>query len=400
MRHSELASALVDDVRYAMRQLRQAPGFTIVAALTLALGIGATTAIFSAVHAVVLRPLPFRAPERLVRVYMTSPTTTPTDEVSPRMFAAWRDGSRALERVAAVETRSLAFAEGEQPPQQVDAVRASADYFRVLGAAPELGRTFLAEEDAPGRDRAVVLSHRFWHERFGGDRSVVGRTVRVNAVPVRIVGVMPASFDVSGGDVDVWTPLALSVEDETSSETGYLGVVARLRAGASAERAQAELSAIATTLGRGGQAAQWSARVVDLSTDVVGPYRTRLLVLLGAVAYVLLIACVNVANLLLARGAGRAKQLAIRAALGAGRARVARQLLTENLVLASRGGAAGLALAVVALRLLRTFGPPGVPRLSQASVDPATLAFTGALVVGSALLFGLVPAMRASAADL
>ena len=388
------------DVRLALRQLRRAPGFATVAVLTLAIGIGATTAIFSAVNAVVLRPLPFRAPDELVRVYASSPATSSSDEVSPRLFAAWRRESRSFASLAPIETRSFTFADGAQLPQQAVGVRTTADYFPMLGVAPLVGRTFRPEEDRPGQGQVLVLSHRFWVSRFGADESVVGRTVRVNAIPHVIIGVMPSSFEVSATPVDLWTPIAFTTEDETSVETGYLDVIARLRSEVSANQAQADLSAVTRRIDEGRSMRERSARIVAYEADLVGAYRGRLFILLGAVGLVLLIACVNVANLLLARGAARGKEIAIRAALGAGRARVVRQLLAESLVLGAAGGAAGLVIAFLVLRALQGASPEGVPRLGQASVDGATLAFATVIALASSILFGIVPALRSAAPDL
>ena len=391
---------VIHDVRYAVRQLGRSPGFTVVAALTLAIGIGATTAIFSAVNAVVLRPLPFRDPDQLVRVYSSSPTTTASDEVSPKTFAVWRRESRSFERMAAIETRSFTFAGGDQLPQRAVGVRTTADYFPMLGVPPMLGRTFTAEEDVPGRDRVAVLSHRFWLARFGGDASAVGRIVRLNALPFVVIGVMPQDFDVSANNVDLWTPIAFTAEEAANVETGYLDVIARLGPRVTADRAQAELSAITRRIDEGESRLDRNARVVAYESDLVGTYRPRLFILLGAVALVLLIACVNVANLLLVRGASRGKEIAIRAALGAGRGRVIRQLLAESVVLGVVGAAGGLAVAVLALRGLAGASPEGVPRLDQASIDGVALAFTMVVALASSVIFGLVPALRSAAPDL
>ena len=399
-RSSEHLHDLAHDIRFGLRQLARAPGFAAVAIATLAIGIGATTAIFSAVNAVVLQPLPFRAPDELVRVYATSPSTSATDEVSPRMFAAWRRESRSFVAVAPIETRSFTFADGAKLPQQAVGVRTTSDYFPMLGVAPFLGRVFRAEEDRPGQSGVIVLSHRFWTSRFGADRSVIGRTVRLNALPHVVIGVMPASLDISATAIDLWTPIAFTTEEETSVETGYLDVIGRLRPGTSTSQAQAELSAVTRRSDEGRGMRDRSARLVPYEADLVGAYRGRLFVLLGAVLLVLLIACVNVANLLLARGAGRSKEIAIRAALGAGRARVIRQLLAESLVLGAAGGAAGLVVAFGILSALQSASPEGVPRLGEAGIDAATLAFSISLALLSSVVFGLAPALRSAVPDL
>ena len=397
---TDYARQLAHDARLAFRHLRRTPGFAAVAILTLGIGIGATTAIFSAVNAVVLRPLPFRAPDELVRVYASSPSTSSSDEVSPRTFAAWRRESRSFAAIAPVETRSFTFADGAQLPQQAVGVRTTADYFPMLGVAPLIGRSFRAEEDRPGQSTVVVLSHRFWTTRFGADESVIGRTVRLNAIPYVIIGVMPPSFDVSARAIDLWAPIAFTVEEETNVETGYLDVIARLRPGVSASQAQAELSAVTRRSDEGRGTRDRTARILAYEADLVGAYRGRLFLLLGAVGLVLLIACVNVANLLLARGAGRSKEIAIRAALGAGRARVIRQLLAESLVLGAAGGAVGLVIASVVLGALQGASPEGIPRLDQAGLDGATLVFSIVIVLASSVVFGVAPALRSAAPDL
>jgi putative ABC transport system permease protein len=394
---ASLAPAFAADLRQAFRGLARAPGFALVAILTLATGIGATTAIFSAVYAVVLRPLPFREPERLVRAYAASPATTQRDEVDPRTFAAWRRESRSFERMAAIETRSFTFADGARLTQQATGVRTTADFFPMLGIRPLLGRTFTAEEDRPGSGRVMVLSHRFWNGRLGGEPGVVGRTVRLDGVPFVVIGVMPASFDLAAPPVDLWTPIAFTAEEEALGETGYLDVIARLRDGVTIAQARDELAALTSRLEEGRPTAGRTARLVAYEEDLIGAYRARLFILLGAVGFVLLIACANVANLMLARGAGRAKELAIRSALGAGRGRIVRQLLTESLVLGALGGAAGLVVAFGAVVALKAFAPTGVPRLGQSTIDVTALIFTTLASLASALAFGLVPALRAGA---
>jgi putative ABC transport system permease protein len=399
-RRAERWLELRQDVQYAVRQLARSPGFAVVSALTIALGVGATTAIFSVVDAVILRPLPFREPERLVRIYSTSPTTTPSDEVSPRTFLFWRRDNRSLERLAALESRRMTFAEGGQTPESITAIRTTPDYFPMLGVAPQLGRVFSADEERPNRPPVAVISHRFWMRRFNGDRAAVGRVVRIDASPVVIVGVMPAAFDVFAAAIDVWVPITFEPRHETVNEASF-DVVARLRPGVTIAQAQSDLSTIVRRIdeGRVGEANR-SARVAPYTADMIGGYRSRLFILFGAVAFVLLIGCVNVANLLLARGAGRAKEIAIRAALGAGRGRIIRQLLAESAVLGAIGGAAGLALAYWALALLKAASPEGVPRLDHAGIGLTALAFTLAVTLASALAFGLVPAVQAARPDL
>jgi putative ABC transport system permease protein len=396
MRTRRYVEELRQDLRYAARLLGRSPGFAAVAALTLALGIGATTAIFSAVHAVVLRPLPFPAPERLVRIYATSPATTSSDEASPKDFAMWRRESRSFAAMAAIETRGFTFAEGGRRAEHVTGVRTTADYFPMLGVRPLLGRFFTAQEDRPAEGRVAVLSHRFWSGRFGGDRGVLGRSFRLDAEPFTVIGVLPPSFDAFAGEVDLWTPIAFTPEQETTVETGYLDVVARLAPGVTSGAAQADVAAVMGRMADASGGRSRSARVIAFMDDYVGPYGARLWVLLGAVSLVLLIACVNVANLLLARGVRRGREVAIRAALGAGRARVIRQMLAESLVLGAAGGVAGLLVAHWTLSVLLAASPDGVPRLEQAAVNGAVLAFASALTILSSILFGLLPALRSA----
>ena len=399
MRRAEWIHELAQDARYGVRQLARMPGFTTVAALTLAIGIGATTAIFSIVHAVVLRPLPFREPDQLVRVY--SQQRGADGSAAAANFIAWREQARSFERIAPVEFRNFTLISADRPPEQVTASRVSADYFPMLGVRPIIGRVFSADEDQAGRGNVVLLSDGFWRERFASDSTVVGQTIRLNAIEHVIVGVVPSSADAIGSDAGVWVPIAFTPEERADSRKGYLDVLARLRPGVTIAQAQQEMSAIAKRLetqleenrGRG-------VRVASLTEVYVGAYRSRLLILLGAVAFVLLIACVTVANLLLARGAGRGKEIAIRAALGAGRGRVLRQLLTESLVLALIGGAAGLAFAFWAVRALRAAAPEDVPRLEQAGLDAATLGFALGITLLSSIVFGIVPALRTARSNL
>ena len=399
MQRAEWFHELAQDARYAVRQLTRMPGFTAVAALTLAIGIGATTAIFSVVHAVVLRPLPFADPDRLVRVYSHSRGRDAS--AAAANFIAWRERARSFEQISPIEYRNFTLITGDRPPEQVTASRVSADYFPMLGIRPTIGRVFSPDEDQAGRGNVVVLSDRFWRDRFAADSSMLGQPIRLNGVEHVVVGVVPASADAIVSEARVWVPIAFTPEEKADSRKGYLDVIARLRPGVSLAQAQQEMSAIAKSLeteleenrGRG-------VRLASLTEVYVGQYRSRLLILLGAVGFVLLIACVNVANLLLARGAGRGKEIAIRAALGAGRGRVLRQLLTESLVLGVVGGTAGLVLAFWAVRALRAAAPESVPRLDEAGLDPITLAFALGVTLLSSVVFGIVPAFRTARANL
>lgn len=399
-RRTEVFSELGQDAVFAVRQLRKAPAFTLIAVLTLALGIGATTAIFSLLDAVVLRPLPFAHPERLVQLFMTTDRGD-LRSVSAGNFLAYRAGVRSLSGLSAKTDGSFNLA-GEGEPERVVGARVSAGYFETFGVRPLLGRTIEPADDIPGRDRVVVLSHRLWHDRYAGDPRVVGRDVHLNGVVHSVIGVMPAALDLRAGDSRLWVPLALTPEQAANYGNSYLRLQGRLRPGVSLATAQAELSAMAKGLetvdlrsnrGRG-------VKVEAFLDRLLGGLRRRLLILLGAVGCVLLIACVNVANLLLARGAARSREIAIRAALGAGRWRIVRQLLTESLVLSLAGAVAGIGLAHLGLRGLMAISPAGVPRLESAGIDGPALAVSFALALAASLLSGLVPAMRTARPDL
>jgi predicted permease len=399
MRLTQWIEEFRDDARFALRQLTRAPGFTLVAALTLALGIGATAAIFSAVHAVVLRPLPFPAPDRVVVVgeeFQGQPAN-----VSVGNFHDWRTHATSFAGLAAQQFFSFNLSDGGDPERVVGG-RVTHTWFDVIGIPPLHGRVFAPEEDAPGRDRVAVLSHRLWTRRFGADRAIVGRDIQLNSVPYTVVGIMPPAFDITADSEELWTPAAFTPEQLTQHDEHYLDVIGRLAPGVSIEQAHAELRTIHGRMQQQfpGDEQVRPALVVPFHQQLVGDYRQRLLVLLGAVGLVLLIACGNVANLLLARGGARAREIALRAAIGAGRGRIVRQLLTETLVLAMAGAALGIALAWGAVPALVASSPDGVPRLDQARVDGVVLAFALAAATISAFVAGLAPALRAARTDL
>jgi putative ABC transport system permease protein len=396
---TEYLAELAHDVRFAVRQLIKTPAFTLVAVLTLALGVGATTAIFSAVESVVLRPFPYRDASQLVFAF--THWTFGNGGVSVGDYAEWQRRSRSFAQLGAFEFKGVTIAT-DGSPDRVTAAYATANVFLMYGVKPELGRVFTADEDQPGRDGVVVLSDGFWRRNFAASPGIVGRAMTVNGRPVTVVGVMPATFDPTDSHEDLWAPIAFTPKQLAFHDEHYLTVVARLEPGVAIGSAQREMDAVAKQL-----AAEFpeTNKVSGVSINgyaetVIGDYRARLLVLLGAVVCVLLIACGNVANLLLARGAARSKELAIRTAIGAGRGRIVRQLLTESLVLALAATAVGLGLAWLGIHILIGAAPASIPRLAGTRLDAVVLLFALALAIFSAVVFGLVPALRAARGDL
>ncbi len=382
---------LLQDLRYAARSLRRSPGFTVIAALTLALGIGANAAIFSVVNGVLLRPLAYANPDRLVVVWGHKESIG-NETASLPDFKDWREQNTVFESMAAVAyTRFDVTGDGE--PERVNAALTTANFFHVLGVAPEVGRAFNADEETSGRDRVVVLSHGFWERRFGSRPGVVGSTITLSGLPYTVVGVAPAGFRL-GNASDLWAPLR--TDTTRGRRADFLSVIARLEPGATMEQAQAQM----TTIGRALEAQYpetntgWSPRLVSLEEQVVGGARPALLVFMGAVGLVLLIACANVANLMLMRAASREREMAIRSALGAGSGRIVRQLLTECVLVSFVGGALGLLFAVWASSALGAVRSAPIPRLDESGIDGRVVAFTLLLSLLAGLLFGLAPALR------
>jgi predicted permease len=398
MRRTEYLSELTQDVSFACRQLLKQPGFTAVAVLTLALGIGATAAIFSAVHAVVLEPLPFPEADRILAIY--EEFSSGRGNVSAGNYVDGVERARTFSAVTAIQYSSFNL-EGSGEPERIIGARATAGFFDVFNLPPVRGRVFTKEEDRPGREQVVVLSHRLWTRRFAADPAIVGRQLRLNNRAYEVIGIMPAAFDFTSQSEELWVPIAFTPERRAMHDEHYLQIYGRLVPGASGEQAVAELNRNAERIRADfpRDASDLTFAAVTALEELVGDYHRRMYTLLGAVGFVLLIACGNIANLLLARSAARSGELAIRAALGAGRGRIVRQLLTESLVLAIVSAAAGLGLATLSIPVLIAAAPEGVPRLDRAAIDPVVLVFTLATALSCALLFGLAPAWRAARSD-
>jgi putative ABC transport system permease protein len=392
---------MINDLRYALRQLINSLGFTIVAVITLALGIGACTAIFSVVNTVLLRPLDYPDPDRVVIIRETQLPQFPEFSVSPPNYIDWEKQTKSYEYLAAYTGAALNLT-GEGEPQRLVGVKATAHYFDVYGVKPVLGRMLLPEEDAVGKNHVVVLSYGFWQRVFGGARDVVGRAVQLNGEPYQIVGVAPAGFGIAS-KVDVWTPMAFTPKETANDARGghYINVVGRLKPGVTFRQAKAELEVIANQLAVQYPDPQkgWGIFMMPIQDYMVRDVKPVLYTLLGAVGCVLLIACANLANLLLARATARHREISIRAALGAGRGRLIRQLLTESVVLAVCGGIAGVILARWGLDALLALAPTSLPRISEIHLDSGVLLFSLALSVVTGLVFGIAPAWLAARAD-
>ncbi len=397
---------LLQDLRYSVRVLLKQPSFTLIAVLTLALGIGATTAIFSVVNAVLLRPLPFPQAERVVRLWETTPQGNGL-RVAVRYpnFQDWRQQNQAFTHLAAYREDGFNLQTGAEA-RRLEGARVTVDFFNVLGVQPAQGRAFSSQEDTPGGERVVILSHALWQQSFGGDAQWLGRQLKVDGQNHTVVGIMPPGFSFPGygytnEETHLWFPSALEAPS-TGRGPHFLRVLGRLKTGTRVEQARTELDTIAQRLEQSYPDTNKGSRVfmIPLQKFYNEELQRPLYVLLGAVLFVLLIACANVANLLLARNAARERELAVRAALGAGRGRLIRQLLTESLLLVAVGGACGLLLAAWGIELLTNFGPRDIPRLQEATLDARVLWFTLAVSVLTGLIFGLAPAWQRAGFDL
>ena len=393
-------SGVLQDLRYAFRQIQKAPAFAAVAVVTLALGIGANTAIFSVVNSVLLRALPFKDADRLVRIWHTPPRSSFPGmnqfAVSPANYLDWQDQNHVFDSMAIYGYRGFTLTTGGKA-EQVAASAVSAKFFSTLGVQPIIGRVLLPDEDQPGRSNVVVLSHRFWQEHFGSNREIVGHNITVDGIAYLVAGVMPPSLRFPDF-AQMWTPLAWTDQDRAVRGNHNYLVIARLRPGVDLKQAQAEMNTISGRLQQQYPADDkgWGAVVLPLHSDLVSDVRPALLVLLGAVGFILLIACVNVTNLSLARIFSRHKEIAIRTALGASSARIVRQILAESVVLALLGGALGLTYAQYGIRLIMAFLADKLPASVEASMNIKVLAFTAVVSVLTGVIAGILPALQLS----
>jgi putative ABC transport system permease protein len=392
-----MMQTLWQDGRYGIRMLLKNPGFTAVASITLALGIGANTAIFSVVNSILLCPFPYHDAEKLVYLWEKPPGADDTNLVSVPSFENWRAQTKVFEEMATLG-HGVFFLTGGERPEDLWGLYASANFFRLLGVQPLLGRTFLDGEDAPGQERVVVLRYGFWQRRFGGDPGVIGKTVTLNGLSHTIIGVLRREFRFSSADVDLWAPYVIPRQWRENWDFSPLMVMARLKSETTIQQAQAEMDTIASRIAmeHSKERKGWEAKVISLREGEFGSVKPALLMLLSAVALVLLIACCNVANLLVARATARTKEIAVRLALGAGRLRLIRQLLTESVLLAVIGAAFGVLLAVWGVQALTKLKPWGLPENQPINIDRWVLGYTLLLALGTGIVFGLVPALQAS----
>ena len=393
---------LLDDLRFAARQLVAKPGFTIAVTLTLGLGIGSTSAMFGVVDAVLLRPLPFPDPERLVAIWERNDEAgVARNDPSPANFLDWRDQAESFESMAAYFPVASSLT-GIDEPLRVEGYRVSGDFFSVLGIGASIGRALTPADDSPGAGATVVLSHGLWHALFGGEPAALGRTLVLNDVPTTVVGVMPPNFSFPASAAQFWLPMAMTPEEAANRGAHYLAVIGRLKDRATLAEARSESSAIASRLAAAYPRTNEGigVSVYPLHEEMVADLRSTLLAVFGAIGLLLLIACTNVANLMLARGAGRDREIGLRAALGGSRGRLLRLLFSEALLVSLIGAAAGLLAASWGIDYLGGLVEGRTPLANRVQIDGRALAFTGAVAVASAVLFGLIPAIRISRPDL